>query len=104
MSRHQELSRFSGNGKTFFFNKGEAKNGTEYLAVNALYGKGNQERIVLFPPHFLEFIKHLKNSIESLTGFEVVPPKELQEAEPENPCLNTCPNCGWDLEGAEEWL
>ena len=69
MPQHKEISRFSGSGKTFFLNEGEASNGTKYLAINALYGRGNQERLVLFPPHLLEFSKHLDGAIEHLTGF-----------------------------------
>lgn len=64
----QELSRFSASGKTFFFNRGKAKNGTEYLVVNALWGNGNQERVIIFPPHFLEFRKHLSQAIERLSS------------------------------------
>lgn len=69
MSQQQELSRFSASGKTFFFNKGEAKNGTDYLAINAIYGQGNRERTVLFPPHYMEYVKHVTKAVEELTGF-----------------------------------
>jgi len=69
MAKHKEISRFSGSGKTFFLNEGEAANGTKYLAINAIYGRGNQERLILFPPHLLEFSEHLNKAIERLTGF-----------------------------------
>ena len=63
-----ELSRFTGSGKTFFLNKGRAKNGTDYLAINALYGQGKREGLVLFSAHYLEFLKHLTAAVEELTG------------------------------------
>ena len=66
----EELSRFNGGGKTFFFNKRKSVNDTEYLSINAIWGKhGNYEKLVLFPQHYLEFLKHLEKAIEGLTGF-----------------------------------
>lgn len=66
----KEISRFNGGGKTFFFNKRQASNETEYLAINAIWGaRGHYEKIVLFPQHFMEFSKHLDAAIEELTGF-----------------------------------
>ena len=65
-----EISRFNGGGKTFFFNKRQANNDTEYLAINAIWGRqGNYEKLVLFPQHLMEFAKHLDGAIEHLTGF-----------------------------------
>lgn len=96
MSRHEELSRFTGSGKTFFFNKGRAKNDTDYLAINALYGQGRRERMVLFPPHYMEFFKHLKSSVEELTGFKFG--EDLPEASPTH---EKCPNCGWHMSDDE---
>ena len=92
--RHQELSRFSGNGKTFFFNKGKAKTGSHYLSINALYGKGQQERLILFPPHYLEFYAHIKDALENLTGFTVGTLKASEAVEVPGPSLPfECPRC-----------
>ena len=66
----EDISHFSGSGKTFFFNKRLAKNDIEYLAINAIWGeRGNYEKLVLFPQHYMEFSKHLDKAIENLTGF-----------------------------------
>lgn len=98
--KHEELSRFSGSGKTFFFNHGVAKNGTDYLVVNAIYGKGRQERMILFPVHYLEFWKHLKGALEKMSGVTFggsEPQVELPE-EPEAPRIPRisiqCTACG----------
>lgn len=65
-----EISRFNGGGKTFFFNKRKARNDTDYLAINAIWGKeGRFEKLVLFPQHLLEFSKHLAEAVEDITGF-----------------------------------
>lgn len=99
MSKQKELSRFTGSGKTFFFNKGEAKNGTDYLAVNTIYGKGSQERIVLFPPHYMEFRKHITGAMESLMGVKFVDtlPPSPEPHVPELPIK--CPKCGMGSDG-----
>lgn len=93
--KQQELSRFTGSGKTFFLNKGKARNGTDYLAINAVYGQGRQERLVLFPPHYLEFYKHLKAAIEQLTGFQASQPSQGAP-----PLALECLGCG---SGAARW-
>ena len=85
-----ELSRFNGGGKTFFFNRKRARNGTEYLSINAMYGDQRYEKLVLFPQHLVEFYKHVKGAIETLTGLT---PKEEEQSEP----LERCPNCRWHL-------
>ncbi len=104
MAKHHELSRFSASGKTFFFNKGVAKNDSPYLTINALYGRGNQERLILFEPHWVQFKRHMEEAIASLTGFVIVPKKE----EPtKSGSLTTpitlatrCPSCGF---GGGKW-
>lgn len=90
-----ELSRFSSNGKTFFFNRFIAKNDAPYLAINALYGKGRQERMVLFEPHWLQFLRHLMASVEKLTGVEF--PEYIAKPAEQEPAEELCPNCGWHL-------
>lgn len=66
--KHDEISHFSTNGKTFFFNKGEAQgSGNPYLAVNALW-RDNMERITVFPNQMLEFRSHFDNALEEITG------------------------------------
>lgn len=93
-SKGEELSRFSSNGKTFFFNKFIAKNDSPYLAINALYGQGRQERMVLFEPHWMQFLRHLKASISSLSGLEF---KEDMQDMQDVPALKiplNCHNCG----------
>jgi hypothetical protein len=84
MNKQQEISRFTSSGKTFFFNKGKARNGTDYLAINAIYGQGNRERTVLFPPHYMEYVKHVTEAVEKLTGFSKSTPN------------SGCPKCGED--------
>lgn len=93
-----EISRFAVNGKTFFFNKGEASNGAPYLAINALYGKGNKERLVLFEPHLFGFYKNFAVAFEEMTGLAIgsAPPEPVEE-EPEaaTPRLPLqCSGCG----------
>lgn len=94
-SKHDELSRFTESGKTFFFNCGRASNDTEYLAINALYGKGQQQRLVLFPAQFLSFHKHLLEAIKRITGMTI---SEAQ-AEADVPALlpRRCPTCDYDI-------
>jgi hypothetical protein len=101
MQKQEELSRFTASGKTFFFNKGKASNGTEYLAINAIYGKGNQERTVLFPAHFLEYFKHIRGAIEKMTGMSFNGGMPSDPAAPITPCPERCPNCNWHLLNAE---
>jgi hypothetical protein len=92
MNKHtKELARFSESGKTFFFNEGEAKNGAKYLAINAIYGQGNQQRVVLFPPHYFQFHRHLTESIQKLTGFSGPGQEGLEPAVLELP--THCPDC-----------
>lgn len=95
MPRHKELSRFTASGKTFFFNHGRAKNGTDYLAINAIYGRGNQERIVLFSSHYMEFYKHLIDAIGELSGLTPTQ-KELEDPSALPPWRTKCPKCGDD--------
>lgn len=90
MPKQQELSRFTGSGKTFFLNRGRARNDTEYLAINALYGQGNRERLVLFPPHFLEFRKHLTEAIETLQGVQF---NNSSQSPPTPSIPKKCPSC-----------
>ena len=97
-TRHEELSRFSGSGKTFFFNKGEAENGTPYLAVNALYGRGQNQRLVLFPAHLFDFHRHLSAAIEKLTGFTAQTYVPEPVGTPDMP--TTCTDCG---SGCDDW-
>ena len=95
--QHQEISRFSNGGKTFFFNKGVSKAGDGYLAINALYGRGNQERIVVFPSHYLQFFKAVKAAIEQLAEVKLNGEAPAEPAEPSLPCPERCPNCHWYL-------
>lgn len=96
MSRHEELDRFHAGGKTFFFNKGKARNGNEYLAIKGLWGQGNQEQIVLFPGQMLQFYKLYLDALEELTGLRPgnseVPEPAVQERLPGIPI--ECPQCG----------
>lgn len=70
MNQKTQLSRFNGGGKTFFFNQYTAANDVDYLVVNAMYGNpARYEKLVLFPQHYIEFLNHLDNAVESLTGF-----------------------------------
>lgn len=82
---HEELSRFSAGGKTFFFNLGRAKNGSRYLSINAMYGKGNMERLVIFPEQVVTFKDNLAKAIPHLMG--------LNEEDGERDVLN-CYFCG----------
>jgi len=91
-SKTKEFSRFSESGKTFFFNRGVAGNGTPYLAINAIYGQGNQQRLVLFPPHYLQFHQHLEEAIEKLTGFSAPGQGEIEVPKFATP--TKCPDCG----------
>lgn len=89
---HDEISRFNVNGKTFFFNKGEAQNGNEYLAINALWQQ-NMERMTIFPNQMLEFRSHFDGAMEEITGLSPADKGSL------------CPNCDsstdeWDVERA----
>ena len=83
--QHNELSRFSSNGKTFFFNKGVAKNGNEYLTVNAMWGRGNKERIIVFEPQMPQFLKNLQGAVQKISGVSVVS---------EGPEKTACQKCG----------
>jgi hypothetical protein len=85
--KHKEHARFSASGKTFFFNEGRAKNGSPYLTINALYGKGNRERVILFEPHMMEFSRKLAQSIEAITGFG------MQKASAGPTIPEGCPEC-----------
>ena len=101
MSEHTELTRFWSNGKTFFLNRGLAKNGAPYLAINALYGKGNRERIVLYEGHWMQFKRHLELAIEKLTGLK--PADQVEQETPKGPeCPEQCPNCSWYLRDPEQ--
>lgn len=100
----REISRFTGNGKTFFFNEMKARNKNKYLAVNALYGQGRQERMILFEGHYLEFLRHLQEAIEELSGFSLgmgVPeetPKALDMKQSDgsvDALPMDCPECGY---------
>jgi hypothetical protein len=71
MTQHAEICRFSSNGKTFFFNKAKAKNGSPYLTINALYGQGNRERVILFEGHFMQFYRCMKEAIGATFGVAV---------------------------------
>lgn len=93
----RELSRFTNSGKTFFFNLGQASNGTEYLAVNTIYGRGSKERVVLFPSHLFTFQKHLREAIEEIHGVTFNEAGgRARASEPNLP--QACPACeyGWD--------
>lgn len=85
-----EISRFTVSGKTFFFNRMKARNGTDWLAINAIYGDGNQQRLGLFPSQMVEFYQHYKKAMEDITGMSPMERKITQE----------CPDCG---SGPDEW-
>ena len=97
MSQYQELSRFSGSGATFFFNKGEARNGTDFLIINALRGKGTRQGLTLLPSQYMEFANHLNEAIEGLTGFKRANTPDTLIMESDLP--QKCPECG--NEGAD---
>lgn len=82
MSQETEITRFSSEGKTFFFNRNETRNGSYYLAVNALYGEGNRERLVVFENQMLPFRRHSDIAIGEILG------ADLTEDE------DRCPDCG----------
>lgn len=89
--RDSEIVKFSAGGKTFFFNKNVARNGTEYLKVNALWGKGNREQVVVFPAQMPQFYKAFIAAMKAITGLS---PEEAT-APPRTPSLPTrCPDCG----------
>lgn len=106
----KEIKRFSGSGKTFFFNSAISSNGEEYLIINALWGKGNQQRIVLFQTHMLPFAQALAASIAAITGFQPVAASAPETPEaPEMP--EYCPGCGCagtkvyvELSERKEWV
>jgi len=88
MAEHngERISHFNGGGKTFFFNKRKAKNDIEYLTLNAMYGSPPRyEKLVLFPQHYLEFLQHLQEAIEGLTGYRKI---------------EVCPNCSPSVQEA----
>lgn len=93
MSRHEEISRFHAGGKTFFFNRGRARNGNDYLAIKGLWGKGNQEQLVLFPGQMVEFYQKFRSAMAAITGLQ---PAE-DAPEPTGPTLPNipvdCPAC-----------
>lgn len=93
-----EISRFHSNGKTFFFNKLEARNGNEYLSINTIWGNGNQERVVVFPEQMVSFYNGLKASIAEITG--LAPEEGGVAPEPAREIVNECPSCG---SGPEAW-
>ena len=68
MPKQVEVVRFSSSGKTFFFNKAPAQNGSPYLTINSIYGKGNRERTILFEGHFMQYYRCLKEAIENTFG------------------------------------
>lgn len=100
MTYHRdELSRFSANGKTFFLNRATARTDTDYLVINALYGKGQKERLILFPSQYLEFHSHLTDAIEKLAGISFGP--GAHPPTPAPPALpRDCPNCS---HGSASW-
>jgi len=97
---HVELARFSANSKTFFFNKMIARNESEYLSINAIWGKGNKQRMTLFPSQLLEYHKALGVAIEKMTGMSAKAPE----------ATTACPECGmpkrtWAALSCEEvWI
>ena len=96
--RNTEISRFNGGGKTFFFNKGEAKNGNEFLVINALHGRQARQGMTLLPGQYMEFVKHLDVAVEELTGFSRVPNGKADSTEPNIPIQ--CSKCH---EGSASW-
>lgn len=82
MSQETEITRFSSDGKTFFFNKNRTKGDSVYLAMNALWGQGNRERLVVFENQMLPFRRKYTRSIGQILGAEF-------EDDPEP----TCPRC-----------
>ena len=95
MPAHTEITRFTSSGKTFFFNKGEARNGTDYLIINALHGQRTRQGITLLPGQYMEFASHLNEAIEGLTGFK----KSDDVLVVESDLPQKCPECG--NEGAD---
>lgn len=87
-----EISRFSANGKTFYFNKALAKNGTPYLVVNALYGDQKKERMIVFPSQYLQFHSHLTSAVESLAQISFANGTAGPTRAPVLP--RKCPDCG----------
>lgn len=86
----REIARFSANGKTFFFNEMESKKGDPYLAINALYGQGRQERIVLFESHWPQFKRLINRVLDELMRVETDTPTQ------EEPLVIPCTYCKKD--------
>ena len=80
----EQLAQKSASGKTFFFNRQEARNGTEYLCINSIYGDGMKERMVIFPSQIMEFRDGFNEAFEKFTGLK---PTEVAVSE-------HCPECG----------
>lgn len=77
-----EISRFTSDGKTFFFNECKARNDQSYLGVNTIWGSGSQERLVIFPSQMLQFLKHFRQAVSEFTGMT-----------PSQPVAAYCPDC-----------
>lgn len=90
------IDQFSANGKTFFFNEQEARNGSKYLRINALYGEDGREGMNIFQEHVLGFWNSLGRSIGEIWGFE---PSERLQVNGEFP--EECPHCG---AGRDKWF
>lgn len=91
MKGHDEISRFSANGKTFFFNRMRARNDAEFLSINCLYGKNGKQRLTLFPSQMLDFYKHFVGAMRDMTGMA---PNAGAPTAPKPPRLPIrCPAC-----------
>jgi hypothetical protein len=98
MAKQEQLSFFAANGKAFYFNKAVAANGTPYLVINAVWSKQNtrhREGLLLFPPHYQDFLKCFREAVEALAGEEA--PQAPQAAEAKDAPTHAypkCENCG----------
>lgn len=69
MSKYgDELEKFSVNGKTFFINKLQSKNGDPYIGVNALFGNQQWQNLTIFNTHALPFIHKLNSAYKAVWG------------------------------------
>lgn len=78
MTKLQTLGTLSLNGKSFYFNRGHAKNGAGYLSINGTAGE-RRERLVVFDNQLPAFLAEM-NRIGGIVLGTDVPETPFKEA------------------------
>jgi len=63
------VTKFSSNGKHFYYNKGTTHKGEDYLAINTQSGD-RKERCIVYKNQALEFLDHAVEAVKKIYGFD----------------------------------